>query len=1008
MMDKISNCLAGYTRPPRRCWCIVACVLISAGTACKPAYGQISATAYRALGQSDLARNGLNRVQGTELFAPGGIAVDFRAATTRLYISDTHNHRVLGWADARAYQAGDPPAIVLGQVSVSDSSPLGTGATGLSLPAGVAVDPLTGNVYVADTGNNRVLRFSDPFRNTSRVEPDAVYGQTDINGRTANGTGNGRNGLRSPLGVAVDSTGNLWIADTGNHRILRYSAGTLESSSPAADLVIGQKDFADFGSNRSGAASPVGFDSPSAVAFDREGQLYVSDTGNRRVLRFKPPFLTDSSASTTIPMPGTVSATPAGLAVSDSLLYVALPRENRIIVFTMPANTTPTPANVFGQSDLNGRDPNAGVSPRSAAYTLSSPADVKIDGGGNVYIADAGNHRVLRFAEGSRSANQVWGQFDFSSNSPNQVKPTSLNTPSSIAVDYSREPFALYVADTANHRVLIWKDAARFRSGDPADGAIGQADLRTAFANFDGDGRHPTRNSLFSPRGIAVDAYGNVYVADSGNNRVLRFPRPVDQPGVPAADVVLGQPDFTAGAANGTSPMSLRSPTAVAIGPEGEVFVSDTGNNRVLEFPAYASTNAAASRVYGQPNFASSVGPRVVSAQTLTRPGGIAVDHGFNLYVADSGANRVVMYANTRDASAASNVAAIVIGSDRFDAIATGTSRTRLQNPSDVVLDSSGRVYVTDAGNHRVLVFPSLIFLPITDGAATSVIGQLDFNGNTSNWNSRDGLATAESLAAPAGVFVDRRDTVYIADAGNHRILHFLKSSRIYHGVYRQASALGRGALVTIEGEGLAEAEATSSLPLANTLADREVVVNDTLAAPLISVSFSNINLQLPATAPTGASRLAVRVPETSELIAGGSAAVASYAPGLNARVLNQDGGTNSESSPAVKGSTIRILGTGQGPVSPAVADGEAVPEGAVQTIAVPTSDGNTCLTRQPSVCVAIGNTFGEVKFSGLATGAVGVWQLDVRIPDNAPSGNIPVRAVINAVPSNIVTVAIR
>jgi uncharacterized protein (TIGR03437 family) len=77
--------------------------------------------------------------------------------------------------------------------------------------------------------------------------------------------------------------------------------------------------------------------------------------------------------------------------------------------------------------------------------------------------------------------------------------------------------------------------------------------------------------------------------------------------------------------------------------------------------------------------------------------------------------------------------------------------------------------------------------------------------------------------------------------------------------------------------------------------------------------------------------------------------------------------------------------------------------------VAVPTSDGNTCLSRQPSVCVAIGNTFGEVQFSGLAPNQVGVWQLTVRLPLNAPTGNaIPLRAVINGSPSNIVMVAIR
>jgi uncharacterized protein (TIGR03437 family) len=157
-----------------------------------------------------------------------------------------------------------------------------------------------------------------------------------------------------------------------------------------------------------------------------------------------------------------------------------------------------------------------------------------------------------------------------------------------------------------------------------------------------------------------------------------------------------------------------------------------------------------------------------------------------------------------------------------------------------------------------------------------------------------------------------------------------------------------------------------------------------------------------------GPSRVALRAAATNELIAGAAVAIAAYAPGLFTRVLNQDGTTNSDANPAVRGSVIRITGTGQGPVSPSIADGEAAPEGTIKTVAVPTSDGNACLTRQPSICVAIGSTFGEVRFSGLAAGMIGVWQLDVRIPETAASGPMAVRAVINAVPSNIVQVHIR
>lgn len=970
---------------------------------------QISGAAYRALGQGDLTRNAVNRLQGMELSAPNAVALDSRNGLTRIYVADTGNHRVLGWPDARAYEIGEPPAVVLGQLGVDRGMPLGTGTTGLLLPSAMAVDPTNGNLYVADTGNHRVVRYPDPFNNVGRVEPDAVYGQTDLSGRAPNGSADPRNSLRSPVGVAVDALGNLWVSDSGNHRVLRYPASTLDSRAPQADIVLGQRDFTQTGRNRSAAAvSTLGFDVPAGLAFDSEGNLLVADSANGRVLRFSPPFSPESAASLVIAMPAGRVNVPAGIAVSEGRLFVALPKENRVLVFS-PISAGATPVSVYGQADWNGREANAGVSPRAAPYTLFDVSDVKVDALGNVYVADTGNNRVLRFSNGSRSADRVWGQLDFTSNSVNRVKALGLNRPFKVAIDYSREPFALYVSDTGNHRILIWKDAARFRTGDPADDVIGQEDLQTGFVNAGGAGRNPTASSLSSPRGIAVDSNGDLYVADTGNHRVLRFRRPVDQPGPKVADLVLGQPDFRTATASVPGPASLRSPVAVAVSADGGIFVADTGNNRVLEFPAGASNHAAAIRVYGQPHFESAAAASSVSSQTLTAPAGIAVDAGFNLYVADSGANRVVVYPNTRDAAAASNSAMIVVGSDAFDRSYAGAGRTRLRTPADVALDSAGNIYVADSQNHRVLIFPSLIFLPVTDGAAMGIVGQADFNSGAPNWNSRDGLATPEALFEPAGIFLDRRDTLYTADSGNHRVVHFLKTFRAVHAVHRQAAALPRGGLVAIEGEGLAEkSEAAGTAPLGPVLADREVVVDDALPAPLLSVSPSAIAMQLPGNAPVGSARLAVRATGTGELIAGGIVAVAAYAPGLYTKVLNADGSTNAASNGALRGTTIRLTGTGQGPVRPVIADGEAAGEGAVSTVAVPVSDSASCLSRQPAVCVSIGNTFGEVEFSGLAAGLVGVWQLDVRIPENAPTGNVPVRAIINAVPSNIVTVAIR
>ena len=119
---------------------------------------------------------------------------------------------------------------------------MGIGVKGFNVPLGLSVDPLTGNLYVADINNNRVLRFLSPFANLTRIEPDAVFGQPNSTSRTASTPTN--SSLNQPRAVALDPAGNLWVADSGNHRLLRFNASVLNSPTPpAADTVIGQKDF---------------------------------------------------------------------------------------------------------------------------------------------------------------------------------------------------------------------------------------------------------------------------------------------------------------------------------------------------------------------------------------------------------------------------------------------------------------------------------------------------------------------------------------------------------------------------------------------------------------------------------------------------------------------------------------------------------------------------------------------------------------------------------------------
>jgi sugar lactone lactonase YvrE len=329
------------------------------------ANAQLSPSAYRVLGQPDLQQQGINTVQATSLNGPGGVALDSRGGKVRLYIADTGNSRVLAWPDVHSYGIGDSPALVLGQPGPAYSNPQGIGSQGFNTPLGPAVDPTTGDLYVADSANSRVLRFRNPFAN-SKVQPDAVYGQPDFNTLTANSTGVSASSMSKPRAVACDAAGNLWVADTGNNRVLHFGANSLNSTPPPpADTVIGQKDFASYAPDAGSAVSASGLDAPSGLAFDAQGNLYVADTNNQRVLKFSAPL--------------------------------------------GPGNQNPAATAVFGAANFTTR----GVLNPVSNSSLALPAGMDVDSSGKVYVASPAFNRVLIFPPAGGGATAVLGQADF-------------------------------------------------------------------------------------------------------------------------------------------------------------------------------------------------------------------------------------------------------------------------------------------------------------------------------------------------------------------------------------------------------------------------------------------------------------------------------------------------------------------------------------------------------------------------------------------------------------------
>ena len=1022
-------------------WGSYLCFAATLGVPCQAANAALSLSAYRALGQSDLRQNAVNMVGPATLNAPTGVAVD---SSGHLYVSDTLNHRILGWDNVASFQNGAAAVLVLGQQNFQSTVPDGIGSKGLNSPGGLAVDPLTGNLYVADVRNNRVVRFPAPFANQSNVDPDAVYGQPDFTKRTANTGGVGNKTLNVPGAVACDSKGDLWVSDSGNNRVLRFPASVLNTNDPAADIILGQANATSVKANRGGAISGSGFSNPWGLTFDAKGNLYVADFVNARVLEFANPVTSASTASTvfgqtlftTRILPATPTASslagPAGVAVdATGNLFVAVPGDNRVLVFSPSSASGASAARVIGQPDFATNTIDTGAFPETSANSLALIESIAVDSQGDLLAADSGNNRVLFFTANTNTAARVLGQTGFTGNGPNQIKPGSINAAYKIAIDYSQAPYALYVSDTSNHRVLIWKDSAHFHSGQSADLVIGQPNMLTAAANVDGGVKQtPSSTGLAAPRGIAVESNGDLFVADSGNNRVLHYPRPVAQSGRITPDVVLGQADFTSSDVTTANAGSLTAPSGLAIGPNGDLFVADSGNNRVLEFASGPKTGAMALRVYGQASFTTSALPTTVSAETLSAPQGLAVDKSYNLYVADLGANRVVVFPNTSGAPQTGLPASLVLGQADFSHSAGSGAATGLHSPLDVALDSGGNIFISDAANNRVAVFPSLPNLLVSVGppySAYLAIGQQKVTGTAANWDTPDGLATPEGLIAPVGLLVDRQDTLYVGDTGNNRVVQFLKHVTIENAATASSSAaVGQGSWCTLTGSALAtksgKAKSTGALPMS--LANRVLTVNDTLPVPIVSVSATQFQVVLPAKTPVGIQRIAARTGDTGELVAGGPIVVAEYAPGLfttnqqgtgQAMAINQDGTTNGSSHPAPLGSTVEVFGTGQGPLKTPVPDGQPAPSSPDNTVAKPTSDGNACLSGSSYVCVALGGSgggaaFANVQYSGLAPGQVGVWELKFTIPSSGLLGNtMSVRAAIGGVNfSNQVTLAVK
>ncbi len=534
----------------------------------------------------------------------------------------------------------------------------GSGEGQFNWPEGIATDS-SGNVFVADTGNNRIQKFG----------PDRAF----ITAWGSEGSGEGQ--FNWPEGIATDSSGNVFVADTGNNRIQKFG--------PNGAFITAWGSWS-YG-YRDGQ-----FDRPRGIATDTAGNIFVADTYNYRIQKFGPDgeFVTNWEVDWPFG-----DSLPIGIAIHESDIF----HGSVINIFVV----------VTGYDDEYGGilrlGPDGNVMPLGyedyewqwRPYYFHSPSGIAIDPAGNIFVADSGNDCIHKGGAEAWSTER-WTEWDQWKSGTEGSKRGQFDSPTGIAADVFGN---IFVADTGNDRIQkfdpdgkfvtawesyglwyhfpLWEQFER-PSGIATDasGNIFVADTGHEgyglIQKFGPDGKfvrlwgdlYAEDGQFDRPRGIATDASGNIFVADSGNCRIQKL----------GLDGEFVKAKGECGSGEG----QFESPNGIATDAVGNIFVADTGNDRIQMFgPDWEFVKAWGSEGSGDGQFNS--------------PYGIAIDPAGNIFVADTGNDRIQVFTSE--------------GEFMAEFGRSGFGPGLLNQPSDLCVGPNGRIYVTDSANNRIQVF---------------------------------------------------------------------------------------------------------------------------------------------------------------------------------------------------------------------------------------------------------------------------------------------------------------
>ena len=568
----------------------------------------------------------------------------------------------------------------------------------------------------------------------------------------------------------------------------------------------------------------------------------------------------------------------------------------------------------------------------------------------------------------------------------------------------------------------------------------------TGSAGFSGDGAAAKSAALNTPVYVASDAAGNVYIADQNNNRI----RKVNPQGVITTFAGNGAAGFSGDGGPATG-ASFRSPSGVFADGSGNVFIADVGNQRIRKVDTAGNIATVAGN--GTSGFSGDGGP--ATAASFFNPVRVIVDASANLYIADQSNHRV------RKVDSSGMVSTIAgSGSSGFSGDGSAATSAALNNPTALALDASGNLYISDQFNHRIrrvgtsgnittvagngaaafagdgsaasaaslnfpgglvvdtagtIFFADDINFRVRQISAGGIISTVAGNG-TQAFSGDGGLATAASLNGQFGIALDPSGNLLIADSANQRI-RLVEAVSLVVPIFSTASITNAasflsggsaGAPTTLFGTHLSVnlqgVSLASALPLPTVLSGTTVTVNG-IRSPLVAVTNINgqeqINFQIPWEA---AGQQNVSVTVTNGIGSSGTVSVplTPAQPGVfvidganGGAIEHADGSVVTTASPAARGETVLVFATGLGPVTPVIPNGQASPSSPLAITAV-------------TPIATVGGMSAAVLFSGQAPGFVGLNQVNLQIPANAPVGGQDLILSVNGAASKPVKIALK